>query len=472
MNKDFFKIIDHIKNFSENNRFGSILLSIFLIFLFLLYFTIPAYYNYENFDKELQNKVSKDFKLNLKNIKNIRYLILPTPHFLIEECDLFFSSDSEEKLAKLKNLIINVYSKNLYKKEKIELKNIILKQIDFDLQLKDVKNFYNHLRKNITKPILIKNSNFFFRDQDEKIILISKINNINYFFNLKKKEKNLIILGKLFGSNYNFKWNKNFSDPYISTSNLKFKNPNLGISSEFDNSDSTFVNAKTNLTFLNDALNLNYKFNKDDITFEDSISQSKLNYNSRLLGKINLNPFFFNLKLDLKKNYNIEDLLNNILLNLYKSKKSSNSSFNGLFLLNIEKINNRLFENLILNINFSEGKINLNDTSLYLRKIGKINFSDPTFVEKNQKLFIKSKVKFEIDNLNQFFKRFQIAKKNRIDLNKVFFEVEYDVDNSIYYLSNINYEETKSSELYFQEINNVQQLKNLISKEFSKINLE
>ena len=88
MNKHFFKfkdyifkIKDYIKNFTKNNRFGSILLTIFLIFLFLLYFTIPAYYNYENFDKELNNKVSKDFKLNLKNIKKIKYLILPTPHF-------------------------------------------------------------------------------------------------------------------------------------------------------------------------------------------------------------------------------------------------------------------------------------------------------------------------------------------------------------------------------------------------------
>ena len=33
---------------------------------------------------------------------------------------------------------------------------------------------------------------------------------------------------------------------------------------------------------------------------------------------------------------------------------------------------------------------------------------------------MKSKVKFEIDNLDQFYKRFQISKKNRIDLNKVF----------------------------------------------------
>ena len=165
-------------------------------------------------------------------------------------------------------------------------------------------------------------------------------------------------------------------------------------------------------------------------------------------------------------------MLNNIFLNLYKSKQSSNLSFNGLFLLNFEKINNRLFKNLILNIRFNEGKINLKDTSLYLRKIGKINFSDPVFTEKNQKLLIKSKVKFEIDDLDQFFKRFQISKKNRIDLEKVFFEVEYNVDDSVYYLSNINFVETKSDELYFQEINNVQQFKNLVSKEFSKINLD
>ena len=50
--------------------------------------------------------------------------------------------------------------------------------------------------------------------------------------------------------------------------------------------------------------------------------------------------------------------------------------------------------------------------------------------------------------------------------------MEYNIDDSTYYLSNINFEEVKSDQLYFQEINNVQQLKNLVSKEFSKINLE
>ena len=90
----------YISTFREKNPFSTIILSIILVFLLLLYFTIPAFYNYDNFDKEIQKKISKDFKLNLKNISNITYLILPSPHFLIEECDIYFSNSPKKKILK------------------------------------------------------------------------------------------------------------------------------------------------------------------------------------------------------------------------------------------------------------------------------------------------------------------------------------------------------------------------------------
>ena len=127
----------------------------------------------------------KDFKLNLKNISGITYLMVPAPHFLIEECDIYFENNSEEKILKAKYLKINIFSKNLHKKEKIELKNIYLNKIDLDLQFVDLKNFYNHLKNNITKPIFLKNSNFFFRNDKDEIISISKIKNFEYYFNLQ-----------------------------------------------------------------------------------------------------------------------------------------------------------------------------------------------------------------------------------------------------------------------------------------------
>ena len=181
--------------------------------------------------------------------------------------------------------------------------------------------------------------------------------------------------------------------------------------------------------------------------------------------------FFFDLELILS-GIRIETVLNNIFLNIHRTNKSSHINFNGNLKISLNEINNRLFENLVININFLDKKISLNNSSLNLKKIGKINFSDPAIYEKNQKLFIKSKIKFNISNQEELFRRFLIPRQNRVDLNKVYFELEYNVDDGNYYLSNINFRESKDSQTIFYEVNNVQQLNNLILREFKKISLE
>ena len=186
-----FKIKDYISKLKNKNPFGAIISLIILIFLLLLYLTIPTFYNYEEFEKEIQKKVSKEFKLNLKNISSITYLMVPAPHFLIEECDIYFSNDPDEKILTAKHLKINIYSKNLHQKEKIELKNIYLNKVDLDIKFEDIKNFYHHLKYNISKPIDFHNSNFFVRDEKNEIISISKIKKFQYFFNMKNKEKKI-----------------------------------------------------------------------------------------------------------------------------------------------------------------------------------------------------------------------------------------------------------------------------------------
>ncbi len=146
--KNYFSIFeDKISNFKNKNPFATIISLIILVFLLLFYFTIPTFYDYENFDREIQKKVFKDFKLNLKNISGVTYLMVPTPHFLIEECDIYFAHDTEQKILKAKYLKINIFSKNLHKKEKMELKNIHLNKVDLDLQFVDLKNFYIHFKK-------------------------------------------------------------------------------------------------------------------------------------------------------------------------------------------------------------------------------------------------------------------------------------------------------------------------------------
>ena len=464
-----FKIKNYISNFRKKSPFNPIISSIILVFLLSLYFTIPTFYNYENFDKEIQKKVSKDFKLNLKNISSVTYLMLPTPHFLIEECDIHFSNDPKEKILQAKHLKINVFSKNLHKKENIELKNIHLNKVDLDLQFIDIKNFYNHLKYNISKPIYIKNGNLFFRDQNKEILLISKIKNFEYFFDFQNKSKKLNILGNIFGSNFKFNWDKSFSNPYITISDIKFYNPNLNISNKFNKENENFTKAETRFRFLRNNLDLNYKFNKDIIEFIDD--KKKIINRSKLIGNIDLDPFFFDLNLILS-GVHIETVLNNLFLNLYKTNKSSHLNFNGNLKINLNEINNRLFENLILNINFFDEKISLNQSSLNLKKTGKINFSEPSIYEKNQKIFIKSKITFDVTNQQALYQRFLIPRQNRIDLKKVYFEIEYNIDDGNYFLSNINFTENSEQTANFYEINNFQQLNSLISKEFKKVTLD
>jgi len=467
--KYILSVRNDISRYKNKKPFEIIILSIAFVFLSSLYFSIPTFYNYENFDKEIQKQISKDFKLNLKNISSITYLMIPTPHFLIEECDIYFLNEPKKKILKVKNLKINIFSKNLHKKEKIELKNIRLNKVDLDLQFIDIKNFYNHLKNNITKPIYLANANFFFRDQNKEIISISKIKKFKYFFDFQNKSKKLNILGNLFGSNFKFDWEKNFSNPYVTLSNIYFKNPNLIISNKFNNENENFIKAKTNVQFLRNSLDLNYKFNQDNIELIDD--KSKIFNHSKLIGNINLDPFFFDLNLILS-GVRVKTVLDNLFLNLHKTNQSTNLNFNGNLKINLNEINNRLFENLIININFLEEKISLNESSLILTKIGKINFSDPSMYERNQKLFVKSKIKFDINDQQELYRKFLIPRQNRIDLNEIYFEVEYNIDDGKYFLSSINFNESENNQTIFHQINNIQQLNNLISREFKKVSLD
>ena len=160
------------------------------------------------------------------------------------------------------------------------------------------------------------------------------------------------------------------------------------------------------------------------------------------------------------------------MLYLYKTNQTTNLNFNGNLKINLNEIKNRLFENLIININFLEERISLNDSSLNLKKIGKINFSDPSIYEKNQKIFIKSKITFDVNSQEELYRRFLIPRQHRIDLNKVYFEIEYNLDDGSYFLSNINFNKGNNKEVIFYEVNNIQQLNNLILKEFKKISLD
>ena len=467
-----------IKNTIEKIKKKPFIIIISFIIIFfssIIYLSLPSFYNYENFDKEIQKKIIKDFKLNIKNIKSIRYSFFPKPHFIIEEGDLYFLNNDKNQIANLKKIKVYVFLGNLHDNQKIKLREIEINKANFNFNLIDIKNFYKHLKENITKKIIINNSNFFYKNEDDEIISISNSKKFHYFIDRKKKQKNLKVLGNIFGTNYKFNWSKDYLYPNITKSNFSFQNPNIEITNTFKNIyEKNEVEVITKIDFLNTKTDLKYIYNNDQILFVKNDIGKNLKNKIELLGKIELNPFFFNLDLYIDK-IKLRNLIKELFFNLSKVKNNSNKNFNGNLNIHLHNLNSKLFSNFKLKINSLEEKIFVNNTNVEIKNIGKINFTDIKIIEKEDQLYVKSKIEVKIEDQQQFYKRFQIPRKNRFNVNKIYLYFEYNLDDDKHYFSGFNLKKVSDEEDYsldLYEVNNYQQLTLLIKEEFLKIKKE
>ena len=147
----------------NNHYFKLIAFGIITFFSFVIYLSLPAFFDYKNFDKNLHTKIYNDFKINIKDIKGISYSFIPSPHFTVKESKLYFSRQNNKKeFVEAKNLKIYIDTFNLFNKEKIIIKKISLRDNNFYLNHLDLKEFFKHLDSSNNKPIYIDSSIFFF----------------------------------------------------------------------------------------------------------------------------------------------------------------------------------------------------------------------------------------------------------------------------------------------------------------------
>ena len=86
-------------NFNINPKFNIntkfIILGIStLIFIYLLYLSIPSLYKSGRVQKVLTQEILSEFDLNISLSPKITYRILPAPHFLIDDSKLFNSKNN------------------------------------------------------------------------------------------------------------------------------------------------------------------------------------------------------------------------------------------------------------------------------------------------------------------------------------------------------------------------------------------
>ena len=409
----------------------------FIFFIYLLYLSIPSLYDTGRVQKDISEKLDKDFNLKFSLSTDISYRILPKPHFVIKDCELIqLKSNISNRVAEIQDLKIFIKQSNFFDK-KIYIKNLRITKANFFLNKPNINFIKNFLDNKFSiHEIKITKSKIFFKDKNDELIFIYSIKDFKSKYQ-KDNNKNVLTMdGEIFNINNKINWNKDF-DTKKKITKISAKKIFLNFKNEaqLKNDEYEYSNI---LEIQSNRFKTNYKYNKNNITFfskKSLIKNTLIDYE----GSIDLNPFNFFIDINSKKinlNYFFKnlDLLHEILVSKILFKKNLFGKIN-LKSDNITK--SKIFDNASINIDFQGGTINLDNTIFTSNNLGVLKIINSKFFINNDNLLFDGVSKLNIKNLNYFYKIFLTPKKHRIDLDSIDFHFEVNPKTGIFKIKKI-----------------------------------
>tara|TARA_Y100000741_G_scaffold201204_1_gene153020 strand:- start:1868 stop:3289 length:1422 start_codon:yes stop_codon:yes gene_type:complete len=472
--KKFFKSLGRFNKF--------IIVFLIIIFSLLSYLSIPALYEYERLQKELSNKVLDEFNLNLSLSNEIKYHIFPSPNFTINDNLLNFNVNELENFGELKKVKIFISIKNLFNQNKLKINEIKFYESNFTINKQNFKYFSQFLREKTKNPLKIINSKVFFKDKEnDETLAIANISNGKIVFDQKNNKKIFSSDGTIFNTNYNLDLGVSLENVNLIDLILNFQELNLKIKNQVSlKNDYKKVIGQTYIDLFREKIKLKYNIINSNITFETE-KNSKIKFS----GIIDQSPFYFQIKMFLK-NADIQTLLdiNSKLENYLNKNYLLNKNFNGKLLINIDKVyGSKYLDGVEISASFLNGKINLNGSKIGLDKLGVIHLNDFNISTKKNKVLFETKNLFEVSNLAQFNRVFQLPKNKKRNIENIYFEINKIVSsetlsiNKIVINNEINKPDFKKIDVLkdiqlksIDNLNNWFDLKYLVRKLLTEIN--
>lgn len=411
-----------------------------LIILTLGYFLLPTIYDRNIVKSKIQNQLFKKFNIEVRFENKISYGLFPKPHFNSKNLIIL---NNKKKIAKIKNFKIFINFDKFFSINNIKTKDVIFKKADFNINKDDFLFFSKLLFLDETNnKIIFKDSNIFFLNDKKEVLFINKIKKGIFFYNEKNLENLILSKNEIFNIPYkiifkNNKINKNFSTEFNA------KKIRLNIENEIDYNKEV-KKGILNMRFINKSTLINYNIEKDLIKF--SSKNNKNTYN----GQIDFKPFYLNANFNYEqinsKNFLYE---NSIFHEIIKSQILNNKNLNLDIDFNIRKlININHLNNIVLKIAIQEGDIILNNSNLMWKNDLKITLKESFLTYDDNGVKLIGKINIDYENIDSFYKTFQIRKKNRKDIKLIeidfiysFTSKEMSFDNvKIDNLSNVNLE--------------------------------
>ena len=413
--------------------FTIILTAILIIFSSLTILSLPVLFNYKSKVTIIEKNFYKNFKIFLNSSGKVTYKPFPKPHLLVENANLNLSNSfTNEGLINTKNLKIYLSLRDLYLRSFDNFVSTEISDTNFELKFIDIKEIRKHLYLNINKPIIFNNCKVFIRNKNNEVILISPIKKIFYKIDNKNKIKNFKVDGELFGLKYKSEWKRNYTKPKKSYHNISILNPNIEFKNILEIDDIKKIKSKIQVTLPQDKMEYDIQFNNGKIKIS-SPNNKKINFN--LDSEVNLAPFYFEGGLKIKKK-SIEKIIDNFLHFLLSKNQDYLGNFNGKLNITLDKINNKLIKKGEINLNIKEKIINVNKARFILDKVGYIN-TNINFIEEDGHVKFLSRNELNIENYIEFAKIFQIGSKKIKNINKIFFDLQKNIGETDFTISNV-----------------------------------
>ena len=442
----------------------SIFLLIALFFTFGIYLSIPVLYNYKSIQNIIEKKFYSDFNIKLNINGDIKYQLLPKPHLLIGDSSISIIENNDIMLVDIYNLKIFLNSNSLYPKSKIDFEKFEIQNTNFLLKGKEFNILRNYFHKSETKPFYILKSKIFVLDDNKETLAISPIEKISFNTSKKDNLKKLNIKGNIFDLNFKSLWKKKFNTQMNSQLEIDFQEPNLTIKNKLKYKNKSNLKGSITLNFLNESIDIDYILNNKLITLKSPDNNNIIKTDTI----IELRPFYLNSKIILNKQ-NLNFLIDDLVYSLLNLKSELLGNLNGELKLSFTNIEHELIRNGQMSFDISEKTIQINNVIFNLGEIGIIE-SDIKYDEQNGNIVFNSTSSLIIKNKKEFARKFQVKPKKVVDLDKIFFKIQKNINNgstSIYDIK-ISKSDYKDSSGFKYQINNSQELKALAKKFLNK----
>ena len=456
----------------KKNKLGTngkvILVTGVSIILFLSYFLLPTFNNKYKIQAEIKNHILQKYDINISFNDKLYYALIPSPHYVTKNVLIF---NNNRKIAKVKKLKIYISSKNFFTFNKILINDIIFNNVDFNIQLNDLE-FFEKLLK--TEPnenqIIFKNSNIFYENKYNEILFINKINKSRFFYDSNNLQNVLSSENKIFNLPFKLLIKNDKFNKIINTS-FDIKKLRLNINTNL-NYNEDIKEGNTNIKFINKDTSFNFKIDKNSLKFFSN--KDKNTYK----GQVDFKPFYFTADFDYI-GLSTKNLFNDdsILMDIIKTEIFSNQNLNAKINFNLKDITDiSELNNLFLKIDIEEGGINFSKSNLMWKKDLKITFNESFLTYDENEIKIIGNTLLEFEDLDNFYKSFQVKKDNRNRLKKIEFDFIYSLDKKTFNFDNVKIDnfENENIKEYLEEFNLSQDrsfnkitFKNFISDFFS-----